>query len=148
MPKHCLFTKNRCPPRGHSDSRSLSVCKNIFSHLFTFALCCFSWVFFRAGSISDALYILRHSITGGKAPLQYCKNALLTLFPGEILSAILLFALLLLFTFDFINEKRDPIVLLSYLPTFPRWCIYLGFLTLLLLLIPKESAAVFIYFQF
>ncbi len=114
----------------------------------TFALCCFSLIFFRADSIGDALYILRHSITGGKAPLRYIKDAILSLNPGKTAALPLLFCLLLLFLFDLANERGDAIRKFSGRPVYIRWPVYIGFLLLLLVLIPKESTAPFIYFQF
>lgn len=98
--------------------------------------------------MGDALYILRHSITGGKAPVQYVKSALRALYPGKVLAAALLFSLALLFLFDLANKRGDAIEKLSARPAYVRWPVYTAFLLLLLLLIPKESPAPFIYFQF
>lgn len=95
--------------------------------------------------MSDAFYVIRHCITGGKAPLQYCKTALATLYPGTILAAVVMTSLLLLFLFDVVNEKRDTIQVVSSWPAWVRWPAYVVFL---LLLIPKESTTPFIYFQF
>jgi len=116
--------------------------------VFTFCLCCLSWIFFRADSISDGLYVLRHSITGGKAPLQYCASAFSALFPGEILFFVVVFSLALLFLFDWVNEQRDPILVISGWRAPVRWTVYVCFMVLLLLFIPKETASPFIYFQF
>lgn len=120
----------------------------LFTRLWTFVLCCFSLVFFRANSMGDALYILRHSITGGKTPVSYVKAALQALYPGEVLTAVLLLSLGLLFLFDLANEKGDAIEKLSARSVYIRWPVYTAFLILLFLLIPRESAAPFIYFQF
>lgn len=134
--------------RSVSRSRFVSCCAGLFARLWTFGLCCFSLVFFRANSMGDALYILRHSITGGKAPVQYVEAALQTLYPGTVLTAVLLFSLGLLFLFDLANERGDAIEALSARPVYLRWPAYAVFLLLLLLLIPKEGTAPFIYFQF
>ncbi len=134
------------PPRTHSLPWSL--CKGLFARLWTFALCCFSLVFFRAGSMPDALYILRHSITGGGAPLRYVKAAVLALNPGKTAALPLLFCLLLLFLFDLANERGDALQKLSARPVYVRWPAYTAFLLLLLVLVPKEGTAPFIYFQF
>lgn len=131
-------------PRG----RAVRAVRGALSRLITFGLCCFSLVFFRANSMADALYILRHSVTGGKAPVSYVKAALRALYPGTVLAAVLLFSLGLLFLFDLANERGDAIEALSARPVYIRWPAYAAFLLLLLLLIPKESAAPFIYFQF
>lgn len=140
----CRCRSSRSVPR----SRFASCCAGLLVRLWTFALCCFSLVFFRANSMGDALYILRHSITGGKAPVSYAKAALRALYPGTVLTAVLLFSLGLLFLFDLANERGDAIEALSARPVYIRWPAYTVFLLLLILLIPKESAAPFIYFQF
>ncbi len=118
------------------------------ARLVTFALCSFSWIFFRANSMADALYIIRHTITGGRAPLSYVRDALSAVLPGKLLTAVILFSLLLLFLFDWADERQDAIRTVSSWPAWVRWPVYLTFLLLLLLFIPKESAAPFIYFQF
>lgn len=98
--------------------------------------------------MGEALYILRHSITGGKAPLQYVKTALAAVNPGPELTAVLAFSMGLLLLFDFANEKGDAIQIVSKRPVFVRWTVYAVFVFLLLLLIPKGTPAPFIYFQF
>lgn len=122
--------------------------KGLFIRLFTFGLCCFSLIFFRANSMADALHIIRFSISGGKQPLEYIKSTFLDLYPGPVLLAAVLFSLLLLFLFDFANERRDAIQAISSWPVWVRWPAYVSFLVLLCILIPKETVAPFIYFQF
>ena len=99
-------------------------------------------------AMADALYIIRHAITGGRAPLSYVRDALSAVLPGKLLTAVILFSLLLLFLFDWADERQDAIRTVSSWPAWVRWPVYLTFLLLLLLFIPKESAAPFIYFQF
>lgn len=96
----------------------------------------------------EAWYVIRHSLSGIRSPLLYCKTAWQAMYPGEILLAMTVFSLLLLFLFDFVNEKRDTIRVVSAWPAWLRWPLYTGFLWMLLLLIPKGVSAPFIYFQF
>lgn len=143
-----LFSHRKQTPPPHRLPRFAGCCKGLFHRLVTLALCCFSWIFFRAASMGDALYVLRHSITGGKAPIQYVKTAISILYPGNYQTIILLFSLSLLFLFDLVNETEDPIQRVSAQPVYVRWPIYTVSFFLLLLLIPKQGAAPFIYFQF
>ena len=76
------------------------------------------------------------------------RDALSAVLPGKLLTAVILFSLLLLFLFDWADERQDAIRTVSSWPAWVRWPVYLTFLLLLLLFIPKESAAPFIYFQF
>lgn len=137
--------------RGRTDagtSRAAAVCGGAVSRLVTFGLCCFSLVFFRANTMADALHVIRFSVSGGRHPLQYAEEALTSLDPGWIMLVPVLAALLLLFLFDFVNERRDTIRVVSAWPVFVRWPVYVSFLLLLLLMIPKTGSAPFIYFQF
>lgn len=60
----------------------------VFQVVVTFHLVCFAWIFFRAASLSDALYIVRHSLTGfsesyaaiGSAQFDFVIILLLVLF--------------------------------------------------------------------
>ena len=108
----------------------------------------FTWVFFRADSLSDAFYVLRHSFVGLTNPFVYIKNACLSLFPGITVTLVLVLALVALFTFDVQNEKQDVMLRISALRAPVRLLIYASFLILLLLFIPKGMSSAFIYFQF
>lgn len=137
--------------RGRTDagsSRAAAVCRGVLSRLITFGLCCFSLVFFRANTMADALHVIRFSVSGGRHPLQYVEEAFTGLDPGRIMLVPVLAALLLLFLFDFVNERRDTIRVVSAWPVFVRWPVYVSFLLLLLLMIPKTGSVPFIYFQF
>ncbi len=91
-PKQRFYKKH-----GLDDSKMLF----FFQKIVTFHLICFSWIFFRASSIHDAVYIIRHSIIdmGRGLSLLIYSNAILVspIFPEkttyEFLSAILLIIL-------------------------------------------------------
>ena len=132
--------KETAPPPGFL--------KRVLGRLATFALCCFSWIFFRAGTVKDAMYIVRYSISGGKNLPLYIKNAFLNVYPGEIMALTMLLSLLILFAFDFVNERQDTIRVISAWPVWLRWPVYVGFILFLIVMIPKAAAVPFIYFQF
>lgn len=120
----------------------------IILRLRTFGLCCFSLIFFRAGTVKDAMYIVRYSISGGKNLTLYIKNAFLNVYPGEIMALTMLLSLLILFAFDFVNERQDTIRFISAWPVWLRWPVYVGFILFLIVMIPKTATVPFIYFQF
>ncbi|MDE6456670.1 MAG: hypothetical protein K2L38_12405, partial [Dysosmobacter sp.] len=126
----------------------LALLRGLLARLWTFGLCCFSLVFFRADSIGSALYILRHSADGLRWPIWYVESALVSLNPGRLALVPVLGSLLLLFAFDLANERGDAIQKLSARPVYIRWPAYTAFLLALVLLIPKTGSAPFIYFQF
>lgn len=109
------------------------------------------WVFFRADSIGDALYVVRHMLWGIGEPLQYCRAALSALNPGVVETLMLTGALTLLFLFDLADEKNDAIALVSSWPLAVRWGCYLG-VTVIVLIFgvygPGYDVKAFAYFQF
>ena len=125
-----------------------SLGKRILSWAITFALCSFAWIFFRAETMADAGYIIRHCLDGIGSPVQYCLNAYRDIGPGMYAFFVTVFALMLLLTYDIVNEKKDTIQAVSELPVYLRWPIYISFMLVLLLLMYQESTAPFIYFQF
>lgn len=98
--------------------------------------------------MSDAGYVIRHCLDGIRTPFLYCLKAYRDIAPGKFVVAVTAFSMVILFAFDIVNEKRDTIEVVSSLPVYLRWPVYISFMLLLLLLIYKESTAPFIYFQF
>lgn len=117
----------------------------------TFALSCFSLIFFRAANIGEALYVVRHLLWGIGSPVLYVKTALSALNPGMIETAVLAGALLLLFLFDLADERTDAIAMVSRWPVAIRWCCYLGLVMIVLVFGvygPSYDVKAFTYFQF
>ena len=117
----------------------------------TFALSCFSLIFFRAANIGEALYVVRHLLWGIGSPVLYVKTALSALNPGMIETAVLAGALLLLFLFDLADERTDAIAMVSRWPVAIRWCCYLGLVMIVLVFGvygPGYDVKAFTYFQF
>lgn len=117
----------------------------------TFALSCFSLIFFRAANIGEALYVVRHLLWGIGSPVLYVKTALSALNPGMIEAAVLAGALLLLFLFDLADERTDAIAMVSRWPVVIRWACYLGLVMIVLVFGvygPGYDVKAFTYFQF
>ena len=107
-----------------------------------------AWVFFRADSLGDALYVLGHLFSGITSPAAYLHAALA--FTGEHLflsKKILLAALALLTAFDLANLRGDAYALLDRQPRPLRWGLYLA-VGMLTLLFHYHGDVSFIYFQF
>ncbi len=123
----------------------------------TFCLICFSWIFFRAESVSDAFYIsknlfvgvgnwlynffthLTHSSSGKIEPL------LIGNFPSTLVIALC--SLVLLILIELMQQTQNIIDLLRDKNIFVRWCIYYA-IVLIILIFGVYSNAKFIYFQF
>ena len=114
----------------------------------TFGVVSLLWIFFRANTMGDALYVLRHMTWGIGDPVRYVVRALTDMSPGPILAGCLALSLILLFLYDLADERGGAIALVSGWPVWVRWPVYVAFVVLLVLLVPKEASVPFIYFQF
>ena len=119
--------------------------------LTTFLVVSALWVFFRADSMGEAVYIFRHVLWGIGSPASYCKTALSGLNPGMIETAMLLGALLLLFLYDLADERGGAIAMVSRWPLAVRWACYLGLVMIVLVFGvygPGYDVRAFAYFDF
>ena len=109
------------------------------------------WIFFRASSMPDALYIIRHMTRGIGEPALYVRAALSALNPGLRETAVLAGSLLLLFLYDLADERGDAIALVSGWPAVIRWACYLGLVMIVLIFGvygPAYDVRAFAYFDF
>lgn len=122
----------------------------ILQIIVTFALSCFSLIFFRANSLGDAVYVVRNMLYGISTPIAYVKGAAGTCWSmiGTYNMLFLAMHLVILFAIDWIGEKTDVVQCISAKPVLMRWAIYTLFLLYIILFLPKNAPAAFIYFQF
>lgn len=111
----------------------------------TFHFVCLGWIFFRANSLSDALYIIRH------IPINILNTAKLAE-PFKSLGEFwFIFALLLISALLFVQvlqRSRPGTQFLNVRPTWLRWSFYyiIIFAIIIFAVVAEESQ--FIYFQF
>jgi len=123
----------------------------------TFGLVSFSWIFFRAKSVTDALYIIRHLFTGVGSWLYYfitnltksSSGKLASLMPGMTTSdfVISLLVILVLLTIEYTQKNNDVVGLIKNRMPLVRWSVYYILLICIITLGVFTDAA-FIYFQF
>jgi D-alanyl-lipoteichoic acid acyltransferase DltB (MBOAT superfamily) len=110
----------------------------------TFNLVSFAWIFFRANTLSDAVYILGHLFVNPEIP-----SSLFEIMPGgryEWLIALL--ALLLMEAVHWIQERDDSIrTVIRRQPAWLRWSVYYG-LVMVIFMFGKFEANEFIYSRF
>ncbi|PKQ36948.1 MAG: membrane-bound O-acyltransferase family protein [Actinobacteria bacterium HGW-Actinobacteria-1] len=117
--------------------------------LTTFGLATIAWVFFRAESLSDALYILprmfwldpRPLLSGGIPDLGLAKAQLLV-------TAV---AIVVVFGLEYLSARRDLTALLYRQHVAVRWAVYYGAALAILIFGyygPMSTAADFAYFKF
>ncbi len=118
----------------------------------TFALVCLAWVFFRAATISDGVYVLTHMFSGlgagGEGLKAYVLNGgrQLGASPAHLLYNLL--PLIPLFFYDLFSLKTDVIAAVSRQRFFIRWPVYILLLLAILLFSEKGVTTQFIYMQF
>jgi D-alanyl-lipoteichoic acid acyltransferase DltB (MBOAT superfamily) len=109
----------------------------------TFFLVSFAWIFFRANSISDALFIVSHIFTGWEQGF-----GALSPFTQSKFEFIIGVASTLFMVFGHLLQRRGSVrEMLSQKPLVVRWALYYGII-LLILLLGNFGSKQFIYFQF
>jgi alginate O-acetyltransferase complex protein AlgI len=126
------------------------VLNNFFQISITFVLVTFAWIFFRASSVSDAFYIIKHSITGLYANLSNLYHHLyirleLGLPKSELLIGVS--AVLLMEIIHFMQNKYKIRDWIRSKPSYIRWSIYYAVILMIIFLGVYENRQ-FIYFQF
>ena len=114
----------------------------------TFVLLCFTWIFFRANTIQDALWIISRLFWDASRPLSYLQTAAVCLGMPFLSVVGMLLSIAVLGIYDGISLKQDVIRLISRQKCFLRWPIYVLLLVAIALFSNKGIATEFIYFQF
>lgn len=133
--------KNK-PIHGHSTWYGWS------SMLLVFCFTVITWVFFRANSIQDALYVFLHAFDGISDVAQYIISGLKLVFVESVKLIEAIVMLSILMVFDYFSLKVDVIDRISEMKLIPRWGVYVLFMFTMLALMPVNSGGEFIYFQF
>jgi D-alanyl-lipoteichoic acid acyltransferase DltB (MBOAT superfamily) len=112
----------------------------------TFAMTCFAWIFFRAESLHDALYIVGH-LTAGLSHYVHISWVVGELGVSRRDLALVLVATLAMNLIDYAAEHCDLIDWVRGRPAWQRWAIYysVGLATVFL---GRFGGQQFIYFQF
>lgn len=115
------------------------------SWLMVFMFCNVAWIFFRADSVQDALYILTHWNVGFFLPVSYINNELAAMGMNK---TKLLVELVLLFVVEWGTCNGRLIKKCEQMPTGIKWIGYFIFIWIMWLCIPAKGSNRFIYFQF
>ena len=117
--------------------------------LLTFVLVAYAWIFFRANTLSDALFISRRLLSGwGNLHGRQMATLLLDFsqhYRPEL--AVAAFAVGLMLAVEYLGSRRSPQVWVAAQPWATRWLGYVG-LMLLILYLGIFNSTSFIYFQF
>ena len=119
------------------------------TRLVTFALVAFAWIFFRANSLSDAVFVITHLHNG----VIHFGNAFLKMmidmtFNEFSLTKVVL-GLVALGVYDYFSLKRDLLADYGRLPAVVRWLGYTLVVSVIIVLkLHGGTTQSFIYFQF
>jgi D-alanyl-lipoteichoic acid acyltransferase DltB (MBOAT superfamily) len=113
----------------------------LFAWFLTFSYVCFTYIFFRANSLSDAFYIASHLFTGGS------PQALLKLGVEKIETLIALLSIAGLFAVHLVQERMEIKDWFALRPAWQRWGFYYS-AALFTIMLGRFGKQQFIYFQF
>ncbi|MEG1558023.1 MAG: MBOAT family O-acyltransferase [Oscillospiraceae bacterium] len=116
-----------------------------------FALVCFSWIMFRANSISDMNYAIMQLFSGADLSFENITQSFKLMGITRLGLSLNLLSIIVVAAWDFINLKKSPLELLQKKGTFVNNAATYFFAFAVLLRIftnSSISAADFIYFQF
>ncbi len=110
----------------------------------TFNLVCFAWIFFRADSLPDAIYIINHLFVNWEV-----GSSLFEIMPGGAYDwAIAILAVLLMETVHIVQMKWGSLRQMVHIqPVWLRWSVYFG-LVIVIFIFGKFEAVDFIYSRF
>ncbi|MDD6628241.1 MAG: MBOAT family protein [Lachnospiraceae bacterium] len=114
----------------------------------TFTLLCFTWIFFRANTLEDAIWIISRLFWDASRPLNYLQTAIVCLELSPVAAIGMTLSVILLGIYDHASLKCDVITAFSRQKCFIRWPVYVLLLVIIALFAPKGVATEFIYFQF
>ncbi len=122
----------------------------VISTVGVFCFCTAAWVFFRAASINDAIYVFRQAFAGITVPPRWIQTGVSDLISlTDSLPFFVMLALLFLFALlEIIDYRRNLIVWISNKAPIWRWAAYVIFVLVIILFSQKGEAADFIYFQY
>lgn len=114
----------------------------------TFILVCFTWIFFRANTLSDAGWIISRLFWDISNPGQYLQTAVICLGLSPLSAIGMCLSVAVLALYDYFSLKCDVIEKISNQNCLIRWPIYIVLLVVIALFSEKGVATEFIYFQF
>ena len=116
----------------------------------TFLFVMTAWVFFRAQSLSDTVYVFTHAFSGAGNIFQYIKLGCNAVNLKKVALFQICIYLLILCVYDYISAlgKVDAINILSCKRQAVRWIAYLTAGLMIVFFSPKGVATEFVYFQF
>lgn len=129
----------------HLPKNSQKKIHKLFAWMIVFAFCNLAWIFFRAPTLSDAIYVIKTLIADMRYPSRFRQS---TLGIGDPESLYCFFFIIVLAIYDFASLKTDVIRWISEKNTVVRWAVYILLIWVILAFMPPTGTTEFVYFQF
>ena len=120
---------------------------NLLKNAFTFFIVMIAWNFFRAETVNEACYIVENFLYGIFNLKMYWINGMRDIGLGSGTANKLVFSMLFLGIFDYINKDKSVLNWLSNKNAFFRHLIYIIVLVVIISCKASDEVA-FVYFQF
>jgi len=141
-------------PANHRLMKALHIERSTFGHrvfqtILTFVLITTAWVFFRANTISDALFMVSRMFSPSLWVLSDGSLLKLGLSAAEL--AIAIIAAAVIFVLEWISLRKDLLVALRHQPLLYRWVAYYGLILVIVIFGAYGgvyNALDFVYFKF
>lgn len=114
----------------------------------TFLFATFAWIFFRAETIGDAIYVLQNMFYGITNPSLYVSQITTYLGMDKLTLLGMIISVGMLAVFDYYSLTVDVLGKVKEKKRAVRWIIYVVFILFLIFNVPATSGQEFIYFQF
>lgn len=138
--------ENHIPRRA---KKQMNIPERLLKMLFIFGLICFAWIFFRASSLDDAIYVIVHMFDGIPHLFTYIRVGLNDVGINTWANLLQLIGILGVLTlYDAISLKTDVFVWLGKQHWMVRWITYITLGLTTILLAQKGINTEFVYFQF
>ena len=127
--------------------QQLNKVQSLVRFMLTMSFVVLTWIFFRARSLNEVIYLLTHFYHGISSPLGYLLGGLQSIgLSVEVLLRMTLFVVIL-FVYDYASLKCDVIEKISAKPFWIRYPIYY-LIVMAVLFFHAVGEVSFVYFQF
>ncbi len=130
--------------------KSIGELPKLFKIIITFSLVCFAWIFFRANTIGDAIYIVTNLFNDISewTNKDYLYKAVTHMGLNFLEFIIAIASVLLLLLYEFLSRKIDLYKKLNTGNIILRGAFYITLVIIILTMGVYHNASQFIYFQF
>jgi hypothetical protein len=125
----------------------------ILGNIYVFVFFVVAFVFFRAETAGDALYVITNYFVGITSPVNYIRDGYIALGITAFNFVKLAIPLIILGIYDYVSLKMDVIDNISRKNVVVRWSLYVSFILMIMFYIQYfmgngNVAQKFIYFDF